>query len=47
VVPLSQKYNRQVLIPEMDFHSFDGVNTTPIGTRRDILESCGLAQNRR
>jgi hypothetical protein len=32
VVPLSQSYGKQVLIPEMDFHSFDGVNSDPIGS---------------
>jgi hypothetical protein len=31
VVPLAQRYGKRVLIPEINFYSFDGVNTSPIG----------------
>jgi hypothetical protein len=31
VKPLSEQYNKKVIIPEINYHSFDGVNSNPIG----------------
>ena len=31
IEPLAQQYQKQVIIPEIAFYSFDGVNTNPLG----------------